>query len=492
MPSRLGPPGNGMFHGRGKRFTMFGDAISFSRNSALRFGAVPIALCALLVAGCGSTTTNSGSQGSTPSGEAFVIGTDAPLASVVSFDATISSIDAIDANGNSTSLLSSAQTVDFARFNGLQTALDMNDVPADTYTQIAVTFSGGTIGYLQTATGQPPAIQTMTAAFTTSTVTVTLPKPLVVAQSGPVGIRMDFRLDKSIQVSGGQITGQVNPTLDITAVGPNDPGGYVDEFVAGVVSVDQTAQSFQIQGPHGRNFTVVVTGQTQWDDGSTLAGLTNTTIVQISGTIDKADSTIDADEVVVLSQGSFYAAGQVTYVDSANVPPDNFQLYVRGTLPASGDGVTLGQIAQVNLSGNENYYIYWMHNKFTQFLFNRSTLLAGQHVAVGGPLSGAANAQALSVNRIVLRNWGFNGTIVPGTVNTGNGTFQMQISGFAGLLVPQTVTVYTASATSFRDGFNGLGDVSASKKVRVVGLLLLDPTSGETILLARRVDDMDN
>ena len=472
---------------------MFADAISSSRNSALRFCAVPIALCALLVAGCGSTTTNSGSQGgSTPTGEAFVIGTDAPLASVVSFDATISSIDAIDANGNSTSLLSSAQTVDFARFNGLQTALDMNDVPTDTYTQIAVTFSGGTIGYLQTATGQPPTIQTMTAAFTTSTVTVTLANPLVVAQTGPVGIRMDFRLDKSIQVSGGQITGQVNPTLDITAVGPSDPGGYIDEFIAGVVSVDQTAQSFQIQGPHGRNFTVDVNGQTQWDDGSTLADLTTTSIVQISGTIDNADSTIDADEVVILSQDGFYAAGQVTWVDPANVPPDDFQLYVRGTLPASGDGVSLGQIAQVNLSGSEQYYIYWMHNKFTQFLFNRSTLLAGQHIAVGGSISGAANAQALSVNRIVLRDWGFNGAIVPGTVNTGNGTFQMQVTGFAGLLVPQTVTVYTASGTSYRYGFNSLSDVSASTNIRVVGLLLLDPTSGDTVLLARHVDDMDN
>ena len=35
---------------------------------------------------------------------------------------------------------------------------------------------------------------------------------------------MDFRLDKSIQVSNGQITGDVNPTLDINAVGPSDPG----------------------------------------------------------------------------------------------------------------------------------------------------------------------------------------------------------------------------------------------------------------------------
>lgn len=471
---------------------MFGDAPSFSRNSVLRFCAVPVALCALLLGGCSSTMSSSGQQGSTSSGEAFVIGTDAPLASVASFDATISSIDAIDADGNSTSLLSSPQTVDFARYNGLQTLLDMNQVPADTYTQIAVTFSGATIGYLETSAGAPPTIQTMQAAFTTPTVTVTLANPLVVAQTGPVGIRMDFLLGKSIQVSGGEITGQVDPMLDITAVGPDSPGGYIDEFIAGVVSVDQMGQSFVIQGPHGRTFTVDVSGQTQWDDGSSLAGLTSTSIVQISGTIDRADSTIDADEVLVLSQNGFYAAGTMTYVDPTDVPPDNFQLYVRGTLPASGDGVSLGQIAQVNLSGNEKYYIYWMHNRFTQFLFNRSTLLAGQHIAVGGPLSGAGNSQALSVNRVVLRGWGFNGTIVPGSLNMNNGTFQMQITGFAGLLIPQTVTVYTADGTSWRNGFNGLSDISASTNVRAVGLLLMDPTSGDTILLARYVDDMGN
>jgi hypothetical protein len=472
---------------------MFADAPSFSRNSVLRFCAVPIALSALLMAGCSSTlSTSSQQQAATSASEAFVIGTDAPVASVVSFDATISSINAIDANGNSAELLSSPQTVDFARFNGLQTLLDMNDVPADTYTQIAVAFSGATIGYLQTSAGSPPAIETMTASLTTSTVTVTLANPLIVSQTGPVGIRLDFRLDKSIVVSGGSITGQVNPTLDITAVGPNDPGGYIDEFIAGVVSVDQTAQSFVIEGPHGRNFTVDVSGQTEWDDGSTLADLTSTSIVQISGIIDRADSTIDADEVLVLSQNGFYAAGTTTYVDPASGPANDFQFYVRGTLPASGDGVTLGQIAQVNLTGNENYYIYWMHNRFTQFLFDRSALLPGQHIAVGGSLTGAANAQALSVNRVVLRDWGFNGTIVPGTVNTGNGAFQMQISGFAGVLIPQTVTVYTAGNTSYRDGFSGLNDVSAGMNIRVVGLLLEDPASGETILLARHVDDMDN
>jgi len=333
----------------------------------------------------------------------------------------------------------------------------------------------------------------MPATFTTNTVTQTLNNPLVVGTEGPVGIHLDFRLDKSIQVSNGQITGDVNPTLEISAVGPSDPGAYIDEFIAGVVNPSVTAQSFTIQGPHGRTFTVNVNGSTEWDNGEGMSDLTATSIVQISGTLDRADGTIDADEVAILTQDGFYAAGQVTYVQPASGVASDFQLYVRGTLPATGDGVTDGQIAQVNLSGTEKYFIYWMHNAFTQFLFNSSTLLPGQHVSVGGPLSGAANGDALSVKRVVLRNWGFNGTLVANSVNTGNDTFQMNVTGFAGLLIPsEPVTVYVAGGTKFRDGFSALGDVSSATNVRVVGLLIKDPTSGNPVILARYVDDRDN
>ena len=94
----------------------------------------------------------------------------------------------------------------------------------------------------------------------------------------------------------------------------------------------------------------------------------------------------------------------------------SFDLYVRGLLPTT-TGLTLGQIAQVNLTGNENFFIYWMHNPLTQFLFNSSQLLPGQSVAIGGPASGATNPQAVTVKRVVLRHWGFNGTVVAGSVN---------------------------------------------------------------------------
>jgi hypothetical protein len=92
---------------------------------------------------------------------------------------------------------------------------------------------------------------------------------------------------------------------------------------------------------------------------------------------------------------------------------------------------------------------------------------------------------------VVLRNWGFNGTLVANSIS--NGTFQMNVNGFAGLLIPnQPITVYTGAGTKFRSGFNAIGDVSSATNIRVVGLLVKDPTSGNSVLLARYVDDMDN
>jgi hypothetical protein len=267
-------------------------------------------------------------------------------------------------------------------------------------------------------------------------------------------------------------------------------GAYIDSFVAAVVSVNTSGQSFVVQGPHGEQFTINVNGQTEWEGNDSISSLTTSSIVEVSGTLDKADQTLDAEDVAILSQNGFYAGGQITYVQPSSGPASNFDLYVRGLLPTS-TGLTLGQIAQVDLSGNEKYFIYEWHNPLTQFLFNQSSLLPGQHVSVGGPATGATNAQDVTAKRVVLRHWGFNGTVVPNSVNTTNGTFQMQINGFVGLLIPQTVTVYTANPTDFRDGLTGLGSLTNGEDIRVVGLLVKDPLSGNTVLLAHYVDELN-
>ena len=445
-----------------------------------------LAAASLLASGCGSSSSGTTATGA--SSPSFVIGTDAPMASVTSFAVVVESVDAIDASGNSVSLVSGTPTVDFARYNGLQTLMDMNDVPAGTYTTVKITLGSATLSYLTTGSGAP-TITTEAATYSTSTPTytdtITLATPLVLTQTEPVGLNVDLNLRKTILVDGnGNITGTVTPTFTVGKVAIGDAGAYIDEFDAAVVSVNATAQTFVVQGPHGRDFTVNVNGNTEWDNGDSISELTSSSIVAVSGTLDKADATIDADEVAILSQNGFYADGQVTYVTPATGAATSFDLYVRGLLPTT-TSLSLGEIATVDVSSNTNYFIYKAHNTLTQFLFNDANMLAGQAVAIGGPASGVSGSTA-TPTRVVLRHWGFNGTFVASSINTNAGTFQMTINGFAGLLIPQTVTVYTSGITNYRNGFTALSSVTGN--VRVVGLLVKDPLSGNTVLIARYVD----
>ncbi len=472
-------------------------------NTLLRLALVPIAAAVLAVAGCTSSLSTTTTQSGGSSVSAFVVGTDAPLASVISFQTTITSITANPATGTPVCLISSCTTgvsVDFARFNGLQTLLDDTDVPQGTYNSITITLGTSTIGYLNTTGSGAPTIQTITPVTynPSNVVTVTLANPLVVAPAGgePVGLRLDFDLAKSIQLTNGAVNGTVNPTFDISTVTRTDTHAHIDELVGGVVTVPSGTSepsSFVIEGPHGRNFTIDTTSSTKWEGDASLSSLIadgTSAIVEVAGQMDPAAQTLDADEVAIISDKGFYATGQVTYVTPSTGAATGFDLYVRELEPTN-TGLTLGQIADVSLSNNPKFFIYSLNNPFTQFLFNSSSLVAGQDVAMGGPASGAASASDVTVDRIHLRNWGFNGTVVAGSENSSQGTFQMQVNGFAGVLIPTPVTVYLGGNCDFRYGFGAFNDLTDGANIRVVGLLLKNPTNGNLVLWARHIDGLE-
>jgi hypothetical protein len=467
-----------------------------------RLALLSLTAAAFVAVGCGNGSMLSGTtSGSSTTGSAFVIGTDAPLASVISFPVTVQTAELTNSSGSTASLITGTPTVDFARYNGLQTLLDMNDVPTGTYTSVTITLGAGTIGYLNTGSGAP-TVATMPATYSpasSSTVNVTLDKPLVIGSGNPpVGLRIDLDLAKSIAVdSSGAITGDVTPTFHINTVARTDTGAHIDELFGGVVTAPSGTtepNSFVIAGPHGENFTINTTSSTTWDGAASLSALNTNSVVQVSGQLDPADQTLDADEVAIISDSGFYATGQLTYVTPASGAASSFDMYVRALEPndisgSTGNPISLGNIAQVDLTGSEKYYIYAMHNPLTGFLFNSSALVAGQDVVVGGPDSGVtAGASDLTVDRIHLRNWGFNGTIVAGSENPGQGTFQMQVNGFAGVLVPETVTVYLGGNCDFRYGLGAFSDLTDGASIRVVGLLLKNPTNGQVVLWARYVD----
>jgi hypothetical protein len=453
-------------------------------------------------AGCGGGTAIQ--QVQPQSGSVFISGGDAPLAGVVTCSMTVVGIQVAQGSGTPITITGGSQQVDFARLNGMHTLLDFNQIPAGSYDTVIVTLANPEIGYLNVTNPQTnpptrPTISTLTgttnppATLMNSTVTVPLANPLVVASGDVIGLGFEFSIVKSLAVDGnGQITGAINPTINIHAVTPSDADAYIDEFIAGVTTVNTTGGTFTIQGPHGHAFTVNTNGQTEWEGGDTINSLTNTSIVAISGTLDRTAGTFDADTVAVLSQNSFYAGGLITYVDPPTGTANDFDLYVRDVLP-SGTGFTSGQISTIDLLGTEKYLVYWMHNafvnpKWSNIFFNSSLLVPGQHVSIGGPFTNGT----VTVKRVVLRHEGHTGTLVANSANTGTSTFQFNSNGLAGLLFNGPVTVYVTPFTTFGGGLTGLQSLTSNptNPLRVVGVVLKDPISGQPVFVARNVTEL--
>jgi len=467
-----------------------------------RLALIPLTAVVLAASGCTSSMT-SGTQANVPTGSAFLVGTDAPLAAVVSLKVQLMDVELTNGTTTTSTLVKGTPTVDFARFNGLQTLVDMNQVPAGTYTGVTFVLGTGTVGYLKTTGGGAPTIATAPAAFSNTTLTFNLPKSLTIGtNTPPVGLRMDFDLAQSIPVdSSGQIelnsSGDVTvtPTIDVSAVTRTDTFAHIDLLYGSVVTAPTSTtepSSFTIQGPHGEQFTINTSSTTEWDGGASLSSLNTNSVIEVAGSLDPADQTLDADEVALVTDSKFYARGLVTYVTPTSGPATNLDFYVRAVEPSSLADVPLGGIAHVDITGNEKYGIYWMHNAFTQLLFNSSALTPGQEIVVGGTDAEAtpASGTAITVNRIHLENWGYQGTVVNGSQSSAQGLFQMQIKGFAGQVVPSTVTVYLGPSCDFRFGFGAFSDVSNGTKVRVVGLLLKNSTNGNLVLLARHIDGL--
>ena len=168
--------------------------------SRMQFKFLPVALtlmaaASLIVVGCSSVATPSNNTPS-GSGPAFVVGTDAPLAGIVSFSAQVETLTVTDTNNNVVPLITGTPTVDFARYNGLQTLMDVNTLPPATYNEVSITLGTATIGYLNVPGGGEPTIASQTATYpnsaSTYTYTVSLPNPITItALGGPVGVRVD-------------------------------------------------------------------------------------------------------------------------------------------------------------------------------------------------------------------------------------------------------------------------------------------------------------
>jgi hypothetical protein len=444
---------------------------------------VGLILASLVACGGGSSTTPNAQPGAV-----FVTGEDAPLPSVLAFNVTLNKIT-LNNGSTSVSVLSTAQTVDFARLLGLRTLVGFNSVTPGTYTSATVELANPQIVYLD-LTKTPPVAATMNGTLTSSVVTVAFNKPMVVDANGLAGLKMDFDLRQSIQVdpTTKQMTGSVNPTLDLKVVGAADPDAQVDDLRGSFVSSNTTTNSFVMQRPDGRQITIVVNANTTFNGSYNLGNLAAPEFIEVDGVVQN-DGSILASSVEVVSTSKAFVSGRIISVtDDSSGNAQSVTLLVGEEMPAMSS-VPVDMPATLNVSAVGKYAICFVNNWFTSQLFNSSTLVAGQRIFVGGTYDSTSNT--FTPEGISLRRQGVVGDLVANsvTISSGNrGSFQLQNNLMLGYILGGPLTVETSNMTNFIN-VNGLAGLQAagSAKLIVHGLILEDPVTGEPVMWAHRV-----
>jgi hypothetical protein len=433
---------------------------------------ITVLLATLTLVGCGSTSSNS-TPPAQQSGNVFVTGEDAPLASVVGFDVTINSIT-LAGTKNSPQVLLAPTTVDFARLIGLRSPLAFNSVPADTYSSATFVLANPVISFVD-MTQNPPALNTVNGTLPQSpySMTVNFPTPMVVGSNGLAGLKMEFDIRQSLVVTNGQVTGTVNPVIDIKATKASDPDGQVTDLTGGLASVDQANSSFVMQGPYGRQLTVYVNDSTQFNSGWNMNDLAVPAIVGVEGAF-QADGSIMATSVEVVTTAHSFLSGRVLQVtNNGSHQAQSVTLWVGETgADMDSDSRT---IQTIDISAVTDYEICFLDGPLTNALFSNTSIEVGQRIFIGGSFVNPT----FTPQMISLRRQGVYGTLVPGSVTITNdnaGSFQLSNNGLIGYAAGGPVTVHTGNTTLFfnLDGLSALSADTTAVPLITRGLLLQD------------------
>lgn len=438
-----------------------------------------------------SCSGNSSQMGQTASAQPqgamiFVTGGDAPLPSVLSFKITLNTL-ALSDGTNTVQVLTQPTTIEFSQLLALRTLVALNSVAPGTYKSVSATLASPVISFLDLST-TPASVGMINGTLTSSTVNVTFKSPLTIDKSGLAGLNFHFDLRNSLQIdANGQLTGVVSPHVGIRPLRIDDDDAEIDELRGSLVSVNTSGNSFVLQRANGRDFTVDVNSQTQFEGVSGLSALTSPAILEISGKA-QADGSILADHVEMETTSRAFLSGIVLNATPTTGAATSMTLLVRDEIPVLS-GITAGLPATVKIAPSTEFDIARFRLPVSSMLFSASSLVLGQDVGVGGAVDTTTTPASFMTQRIVLHPQGFQGKLNPNSVSVqsgNNGSFQLVTNGFFGFLFNAPLKVMTTDATRFR-GINGLSGLnSVTGNLEVAGLLLRD-SSGNPVLVARVV-----
>jgi hypothetical protein len=323
---------------------------------------------------------------------------------------------------------------------------------------------------------------------------------MVVAADGLAGLHMEFDIPRSVEVVAGQVTGLITPVIFAEALKATDPEGQITELTGTMAAVSTASSSFTMQGPIGAQVTVAVNDNTTFNQGFTLPTLPTTgAFVALQGTMRK-DGSILASDVEVITTDSAFVSGHVLAFSPGTGAATSVTLWVDET--GGGTTALLDSVQTINIAAVTVYNLCPFNNGWftTTNLFSSSALLVGQRIFVGGAFVSPVFAPDL----ISLRRQGVYGTVVPASVTVTNdatsaGTFQISNTGLLGYALSAPLQVNTGAGTLLFQGnssaltLTSLGTASATASVGVVarGLVLKDTVSGDAVLWAHRVREVE-
>lgn len=419
--------------------------------------------------GSGGSTTNSITNASAQS-TTFNIG-DAPLNGVLAFEVTINNITLAGANGT-VSVLTNPAKVEVSHLAGTFEPLTLTKIPADTYSQISVTFGAAELLFLPAGSSTPVHLDI--AALGTP-VNVAL-SPAVIVPQGVSSLNFDLKLANSLSIdTANNVT--FNPVFTLTSVsvaagGQEEAESGELEDIKGMLSVASANQFTITVGTSAQTMTFNTDVTTVFDpSGTVLSSVPKGTVLEVDG-VTQADGSFLAKKVEIETENQvgLETEGLVTQVSSS--PATSFQLVTHEATGASTVAPTLGSTVTINLSSNTNFRVDGDGVSLSgmPFQFQSAADLAPGQVVEADADTG--NASSFTATRVQLKQQALDGTIA-GLSSTG---FQLTLdpnSTFAKLSGVTTVNVLTANSEN-KTGTN----LADGQLVRVRGLLFFSAASG--------------
>lgn len=365
---------------------------------------VPVVLLALLT-GCGNTS-NPSTVTTPPTANSVPVSltmTDDPPAGVdvLFFQVSLTDATLTPATGSAVSLLSNNTPIqiDVTQLQALSAFLSTANVPAGTYNSLSLTFANPQLVIFNqsdtaiagtckvgTVCQLTPAIASATQSFSSS------PFPITVSSGSPLGLLVDFRLNKVVQtdlsVDLSVANGVSVKTLPSVPMHPEF--GYV---TGQVETVTASSNQFTMLTKWGRTFTVNASSSTTFSNfpasACSAAGIgcvAQGQIVRVHVTDVASAGVLDASDVsYVQAVGTQTVEGTILGVQAPSAASGTYAVkMILHREPMATSGLPLGGIATVTIDNAATWSID--NNGFTLpsglSFSGPSSLSIGQNIQV--------------------------------------------------------------------------------------------------------------